>query len=136
MTEAEKTDHEREHELREELHEQERRDDELAEGLREGERREGELTEELRELEEREEVEAEVSFPLAPKPYRERASRDQTARQVLAAAMRSFDVADDQTTKYELYHKGNLVNLDQTLGAIADHAREVKFTLSKEIING
>ena len=136
MTEVEKTDQDREHELREELHVQERRDEELAQELRQGERREGELTEELRELEEREEIEAEVSFPLVPAPYEERVSRDQTARQVLAAAMRAFGVADDQTTKYELYRKGNLVNLDETLGAIAGREREVKFTLSKEVVNG
>lgn len=137
MTEVQKTDQEREHELREELDEQERRDEQLAEKLRQGERREGELTEELRELDEREEVEAEVLFPLASNsPYRERVSRDQAAREVLASAMRYFGVSDDQTTKYELYHEGDLVNLDERLGSLAEHAHEVKFTLSKEIING
>jgi hypothetical protein len=136
MTEVEKPDQQHEHELAEELHEQERHDEQLVKELREGERREGELIEELHELEEQEDVEVEVAFPLADAPYRHRLPRHDLARQALTAAMQQFRVADEQTTKYELYHKGNLVNLDETLGAIAERAHEVKFTLSKEIING
>jgi chromosome segregation ATPase len=135
MIEVEKTE-QREQELRRELHEVEQRDERLSDELRAGERREGELIEQLHEIEEREEVEVEVAFPLATEPYRHRLPRHELAGQAMRAAMQQFGVADDQTTKYELYHKGNLVNLNETLGAIAERTDEVKFTLSKEIVQG
>jgi hypothetical protein len=137
MTEVDETDHKQEEELKEELHEVERRDEQLADELRAGERREGELTEELHELEEHKEAEIEVSFPLASQePYRREVPREELAGEVLKSAMAYFGVADDQTTKYELYHKGNLVALGESVGAIAEHAHEVKFTLSKELFQG
>lgn len=83
------------------------------------------------------EIETQVSFPLSPKPaYKKKWAPETVVRQVLAAAMTYFEVADSPTTTYKLAYKGTPVDPSATLGEFAKDDEAVKFTLAKELIQG
>lgn len=50
--------------------------------------------------------------------------------------MSFFGVAEDGQHAYYLTHAGSQVTDDVTVGEVAGHAKAVKFTLVKELIQG
>lgn len=83
------------------------------------------------------EVKVTVTFPLSAKdPYKRDVAEAETAEAVRVAAMAHFGVADEPTVTYYLTHKGDRVDVTETIGGLADEARAVKLTLAKDLIQG
>jgi hypothetical protein len=82
-------------------------------------------------------VKATVSFPISPKgPYKKEASPELVIGKLRADAMAHFRVTEDSEHEYYLSHEGAKVADEKTVGEIAGEAKEVKFTLVKELIQG
>lgn len=78
-----------------------------------------------------------VTFPIAPGgPYHADLSPETTVGSVRSSAMVEFGVAEEGQHAYYLTHSGTRVPDERTIGDVADHARAVKFTLVKELIQG
>lgn len=78
-----------------------------------------------------------VTFPLARKePYNSEDLPDTQVEQVRVAAMNHFGIADDDSAVYYLTHGRERPDPGETIGAIADRAESVKFSLVKELIQG
>lgn len=80
-----------------------------------------------------------VSFPLAPgKPFSTTEPADATFAVVRAAAMDYFGAHEDPGSRYYLTHgeAGDELSDTDTVGHIAGHAKALKVTLVKELIQG
>jgi hypothetical protein len=78
-----------------------------------------------------------VTFPIAPGgPFHADEPPDTTIKTLRDAAMAQFGIAEDGQHAYYLTHGGTRVSDGQTVGEIAGHAKAVKFTLVKELIQG
>ena len=77
-----------------------------------------------------------VSFPLGHRPFQEDYESTVTVGVVRSAAMTHFEVNEDPALRFYLVHDGDEVSDTTTLGDVAGHARAVKLTLVKEIVNG
>ena len=78
-----------------------------------------------------------VSFPISPKkPFKAEEAEKATAGEVKAAAMAYFGVAEDGQHAYYLTHAGEKAADETSLHDLAGHAKEIKFTLVKELIQG
>ena len=84
-----------------------------------------------------ESIKVTVTFPLARKePYKSEDPPDTQVEQVRAAAMNHFGIADDDSAVYYLTQSRERPEPGETIGAIADKAKSVKFSLVKELIQG
>lgn len=82
-------------------------------------------------------VKVTVTFPISPRgPFHSEEPDDPTIAAVRQAAMSFFGVAEDGQHAYYLTHAGSQVTDDVTVGEVASHAKAVKFTLVKELIQG
>jgi hypothetical protein len=82
-------------------------------------------------------VKATVSFPISPKgPFKKEVSSDLTVAELRGDAMAHFGVAEDGQHDYYLSHDGARVADESTVGVVAGDAKEVKFTLVKELVQG
>lgn len=77
-----------------------------------------------------------VTFPLAGKPYQDEVDPGTTAGAVRAAAMSGFGVVEDPGLLFFLVHASDRVDDGTTIGEIAGHAAAVKFTLTRQIVQG
>jgi hypothetical protein len=77
-----------------------------------------------------------VTFPLAGKPYQDVVDPGTTAGTVRAAAMSGFGVVEDPGLLFFLVHASDRVDDATTIGEIAGHAAAVKFTLTRQIVQG
>jgi len=83
------------------------------------------------------EIKVKVTFPASPKhPYEDEDSREKTVGTVLAAAMLHFEVHDDAQFSYVLSYEGERQDPATTIGSLAGHREEIKFTLIKVITSG
>lgn len=83
------------------------------------------------------EITARVSFPISKRgPYEHEFTPGMNVGTVLADAMRYFEVENDTQFVYVLSHDGQEQNPGTTLGSLAGHSREVRFTLVKKITQG
>lgn len=82
-------------------------------------------------------IKVKVTFPASPKhPYEAQDSPQTTVGQVLGAAMSHFEVHDDSQFSYVLSYEGERQDSGTTIGALAEHRDEIKFTLIKVITSG
>lgn len=81
-------------------------------------------------------IQVTVTFPLAEKPFHGNYEGKSTVGEVRAAAMKYFGAVDDPQHTYYLTHDGARQDDAATLDAVAGHARGLKFTLVKELIQG
>jgi hypothetical protein len=81
-------------------------------------------------------IEVTVTFPLGETPFHDRYEETTTVGKVRTAAMAHFGVVEDPQYEYYLTHNGERQDDAKTLGSIAEHARGLKFTLVKELIQG
>ena len=81
-------------------------------------------------------IEVTVTFPLGETPFHGRYEESTTVGEVRTAAMKHFGVVEDPQYTYYLTHDGERQSDTTTLGSIAEHARGLKFTLVKELIQG
>lgn len=77
-----------------------------------------------------------VTFPLAGRPYQDEVELSTTAGAVRAAAMSGFGVVEDPGLLFFLVHASDRVDDATTIGEIAGHAAAVKFTLTRQIVQG
>ena len=85
----------------------------------------------------RDEIEVKVSFPISKHgPYEARVESETTVGTVLADAMKHFEVNDDSQFTYVLAHGGHEQSNTTTVGSLAGHAHEIRFTLVKKITQG
>jgi hypothetical protein len=78
-----------------------------------------------------------VAFPITKKgPLQAELAADTAAGVVLADAKTYFAVEDDSQFTYVLSHDGEEVNQAVTIGSLAGHAHDVRFTLVKKITQG
>ncbi len=77
-----------------------------------------------------------VTFPLGHQPFQEDYEATVAVGTVRAAAMVHFEVSEDPALRFYLVHDGAEVPDTTTLGDVAGHAKALKFTLAKEIVNG
>ncbi len=85
----------------------------------------------------RQEIKARVGFPISKHgPFERKFPEETTLGVVLADAMKHFDVEDDSQFTYVLAHKGHEESPTTTIGSIAGHDHEVRFTLVKKITQG
>lgn len=87
--------------------------------------------------EQKREIEVRVAFPISKHgPYEAKVEPDTTVGTVLADAMHHFEVHDDSQFTYVLAHDGQEQSDTTTVGSLAGHASEVRFTLVKKITQG
>ena len=79
-----------------------------------------------------------VTFPITKKgPFLAEFPADTTAGVVLADAKTYFEVQDDSQFTYVLAHQGEeITDPSITIGSLAGHAHDVRFTLVKKITQG
>ena len=77
-----------------------------------------------------------VTFPLADKPFHGEFEPPATVGEVRAAAMEDFGAVEDPQFSYYLTHKGERLDDGRALSDLSEHARGLKFTLVKELIQG
>lgn len=79
-----------------------------------------------------------VTFPIAKKgPFQAEFAVDTAAGVVLNDAKNHFEVQDDSQFNYVLAHDGGEIDdLSVTIGSLAGHARDIRFTLVKKITQG
>lgn len=78
-----------------------------------------------------------VNFPISPNgPFHEKVAPGLSAQTVKEGAMSHFGVAEDGQHAYYLSHAGAKVPDTETVGDLADGAKEIKLTLVKELIQG
>jgi hypothetical protein len=77
-----------------------------------------------------------VTFPLAGKPYDDEVEPSTTVGAVRAAAMSGFGVVEDPGLLFYLVHASDRVDDATTVGEVAGHAAAVKFTLTRQIVQG
>jgi hypothetical protein len=77
-----------------------------------------------------------VTFPLGHQPFQEEYESTAAVGTVRTDAMTHFGVSEDPALRFYLVHDGAEVPNTTTLGEVAGHAKAVKFTLVKEIVNG
>ncbi len=83
------------------------------------------------------EIEVRVSFPISKGgPFEHEFTPDTTVAAILAGAMKHFKVEDDPQFVYVLSHDGREQSPATTLGSLAGHSHEVRFTLVKKITQG
>jgi len=81
-------------------------------------------------------IQVTVTFPLGDAPFHGDYDPTATVGEVRSAAMAHFGATEDPQYSYYLTHKGERQNDATMLDAIAEHARGLKFTLVKELIQG
>jgi len=82
-------------------------------------------------------IQVKVTFPASPKhPYEAKDSPQTTVGQVLTAAMSHFEVHDDTQFNFVLSYEGERKDPATTIGSLADHSDEIRFTLIKVITSG
>ncbi len=84
----------------------------------------------------KDEIKITVTFPLGLKPYQDTFAAATTVGSVRSAAMAGFGVVEDPGLAFYLVHANQRVDDSTTIGAIAGHAAAVKFTLTREVIQG
>jgi hypothetical protein len=77
-----------------------------------------------------------VTFPLAGKPFQDDVDPATTVGTVRAAAMAGFGVAEDPGLLFYLVHASDRIDDAKTVGEIAGHGAAVKFTLTRQIVQG
>ncbi len=77
-----------------------------------------------------------VTFPLGHQPFQDDYEPTVMVGTVRAAAMTYFEVSEDPALRFYLVHDGDEAPDTKTLGDLAGHAKALKFTLAKEIVNG
>ena len=83
------------------------------------------------------ETHVKVTFPISKHgPFQTSVPDDTTAGVILATAMEHFEVPDDSQFTYVLAHDGVEVSPTTTVGSVAGHAHDVRFTLVKKITLG
>lgn len=90
----------------------------------------------MAEAEARAGIKVTVTFPLAEGPYHGEFAPETTVGALRAAAMRELGVGGDAQYSYYLTHKEDRQADGTTIGALAGHARAMKFTLVKELTQG
>jgi hypothetical protein len=88
------------------------------------------------EAEKTKQIEVTVTFPLGETPFHSRYDETVTVGEVRVAAMQHFGVVEDPQYTYYLTRDGERQSDTTPLGAIAEHAHGLKFTLVKELIQG
>lgn len=68
--------------------------------------------------------------------FNEQVAPDTTVGRVRGDAMAHFGVADDPQYTYYLTHDADRLDDARTIGEIAGHARSLKVTLVKELLQG
>lgn len=88
----------------------------------------------------RDDVVVHATFAAASKPFNEKFSSTTTVAAVLEVVMTFFKITSDGTTRYYFVASGEEVNLDTTVGQIAQdgpgHSRSIKLSLRTETISG
>lgn len=78
-----------------------------------------------------------VNFPISPNgPFHEKVAPEASAGAVKEGAMSHFGVAEDGQHAYYLSHAGAKTPDTETIGDLANGAKEIKLTLVKELIQG
>jgi hypothetical protein len=78
-----------------------------------------------------------VHYIAASKPFKIAVEPATTVGTIKADALKAFGLKEDQTKVYKLFHdRTELVDLNQPIGQVAGHHKEVKLTLEEFLVQG